>query len=393
MKNTRRALLLSALSLVMCVAMLIGSTFAWFTDSASTAVNSIVSGTLDIAIEKADGTNLEGSSLNFVAADGTTNVLWEPNCTFNTEEFYIVNNGNLALKFQFDITGAIGDVQLLDVIDLTAKVTVPELEVPYGGFAFIMQNYELDLLKGVMLSDGTCLNEYVIKPGESFGPIAISGHMDKDAGNEYQGLTVQGLAISVIATQAMTESDSIDESYDMDAEYLSLPKAEVVVNGASDITDNSLDANDMAFNNSYVLPTPLVLDASYDFIAPSTVDPDYANWRADYVVSVDTDIAENSLILAGAYEEILSGTWIAFSNPIEVKAGEKIPLLASFFGEDNEYTYEVICEYVREFKCGVANISVPAGVTLTVELKLFETDAEGKNTGVEHTIAVVNHVF
>ena len=392
MKNTKRALLLSALAVVMSVAMLIGSTFAWFTDSASTAVNSIVSGTLDIAIEKADGTNLEGSSLNFVAADGTTNVLWEPNCTFNTEEFYIVNNGNLALKFQFDITGAIGDVQLLNVIDLTAIVNTNELFV-VNGDANIAVAGNVDLLNGAVLNDGTKIKEYILAPGQELGPIAISGHMDKDAGNEYQGLTVQGLAISLIATQAMTESDSIDESYDMDAEYLSLPKAEVVVNGASDITDNSLDANDLAFNNSYVLPTPLVLDASYDFIAPSTVEPNYANWRADYVVSVDADIEANTLILAGAYDEILDGTWIAFSNPIEVKAGQKIPLLASFFGEGNEYTYEVICEYVREFKCGVANISVPAGVTLTVELKLFETDAEGNNTGIEHTIAVVNHVF
>ena len=40
-KQTKRALLTSALAILASVAMLIGSTFAWFTDTASTAVNRI----------------------------------------------------------------------------------------------------------------------------------------------------------------------------------------------------------------------------------------------------------------------------------------------------------------------------------------------------------------
>lgn len=43
-KSTKRALLVSALSLVVCLAMLVGTTFAWFTDTATTGVNKIVSG-------------------------------------------------------------------------------------------------------------------------------------------------------------------------------------------------------------------------------------------------------------------------------------------------------------------------------------------------------------
>ena len=50
-KATKRALLLSVMAMLVCVAMLVGTTFAWFTDSASTAVNKIQAGTLEIALE------------------------------------------------------------------------------------------------------------------------------------------------------------------------------------------------------------------------------------------------------------------------------------------------------------------------------------------------------
>ena len=50
-KSTKRALLTSVLALLMCVTMLIGATFAWFTDSASTAVNKIQAGNLKVDLE------------------------------------------------------------------------------------------------------------------------------------------------------------------------------------------------------------------------------------------------------------------------------------------------------------------------------------------------------
>ncbi|MBQ1965919.1 MAG: hypothetical protein II348_04510, partial [Clostridia bacterium] len=50
-KNTKRALLASALSLLLCVSMLVGTTYAWFTDSVTSANNVIQSGTLDVVLE------------------------------------------------------------------------------------------------------------------------------------------------------------------------------------------------------------------------------------------------------------------------------------------------------------------------------------------------------
>ena len=60
--STKRSLLASVLALVMCVSMLVGTTFAWFTDTASTGVNKIQAGTLDVALE------MKGGQDNWVSA-------------------------------------------------------------------------------------------------------------------------------------------------------------------------------------------------------------------------------------------------------------------------------------------------------------------------------------
>ena len=80
-KSTKRALVSSALAILMCVAMLIGTTFAWFTDTASTGVNKIVSGNLKVDII---GANIDShiEKLYFTTATGAEgeNLLWEPGC-------------------------------------------------------------------------------------------------------------------------------------------------------------------------------------------------------------------------------------------------------------------------------------------------------------------------
>ena len=198
-KNTKRALLTSALAILVCTAMLIGTTFAWFTDTASTAVNKIVSGTLKVGLEYAIDWNEDGSvktwddaagkTLNFKTADGrTTNILWEPNCTYELPELRIVNNGKLALKYKIQITGIKGDAKLNDVIEWT------------------INNADMGA-------------EYHLLPEATSDTITIKGHMDQNANNDYQNLSITGIGITVLATQDTVENDSIDNSYDALAEY------------------------------------------------------------------------------------------------------------------------------------------------------------------------------
>ena len=213
-KSTKRALISSALAILMCVAMLIGTTFAWFTDTASTAVNKIQSGKLDVALEMStDGTNwesAEGQTLTFKTQDNRAadKILWEPGCTYELPELRIVNKGNLALKYKISISGAKdatpendkNDLKLLDVIDWTYNVSGD------GGATVAKLGTERHL---------------AAKTGEAdvFDTLTIKGQMQTSAGNDYQGMAIEGIAITVVATQDTVENDSFGNEYDKDAEY------------------------------------------------------------------------------------------------------------------------------------------------------------------------------
>lgn len=189
-KSTKRALLLSALSLLMCVSMLIGSTFAWFTDSASTAVNKIQAGTLDVQLLDENGNSLEGQTLAWQKATGheSEEVLWEPGCTYKLQPITIKNAGNLALKYKVIISGINGSAKLNEVIDWT-------------------------------ISGADIGTEYHLTAGAS-NTLTIVGHMQESAGNEYQGLSIDGIGITVVATQDTVEYDSNNNTYDTNATYL-----------------------------------------------------------------------------------------------------------------------------------------------------------------------------
>ena len=194
-KSTKRALLLSALSLLMCVSMLIGTTFAWFTDSVTSAGNIIQSGTLDVDLVDEQNNSMAGKVIKFDALDdrAQNEILWEPGCTYNTEPVYVVNKGNLALKYRITINGIEGNAKLLEVIEWTVTINGVETD---------LANFEGQLIPGQTAKSPA---------------IVLTGHMKEEAGNEYQGLTVEGISITVTATQLTSEFDSFNDQYDKDA--------------------------------------------------------------------------------------------------------------------------------------------------------------------------------
>lgn len=218
-KNTKRALLSSALALLVCVAMLIGTTFAWFTDTASTAVNKIQAGTLDIALEMKEGdewVSAEGKTLNFKAADNRTNILWEPGCTYELPELRIVNKGNLALKYKVVISGINGDAKLNEAIDWYYSVELSSAIPGATGWTEPSDLYTLDNFgeEDFLLTEGNADNART-----DASVFKIIGKMRTDAGNEYQGLSIDGIAITVVATQYTYENDSYGRLYDENAQY------------------------------------------------------------------------------------------------------------------------------------------------------------------------------
>ena len=214
-KSTKRALLGSVMAMVLCLAMLVGATLAWFTDTASTGVNKIQAGNLDVVLEmqNADGkwVSAEGKTLDFVkAADAKGEaILWEPGCTYELPALRIRNNGNLALKYKVVITGIQGSAKLNEAIEWTIG----------------------DVAMGA---------EQHLAAGES-NAFTIKGHMKESAGNEYMNESIDGITITVVATQDTVESDSFGKDYDADAEYPVVAVANVNTNGDTVLKDKEED--------------------------------------------------------------------------------------------------------------------------------------------------------
>ena len=216
-KSTKRALLGSVMAMVLCLAMLIGATFAWFTDTASTGVNKIQAGNLDVQLVDENGNSLEGKTLEFKkaanAAEGEA-VLWEPGCTYELPAVYVKNNGNLALKYKVTITGINGSAKLNDVIDWT-------------------------------INDADLSADHSLAAGATSEALTIKGHMKESAGNEYMNESIDGIAITVAATQDTVENDSLGNTYDKDAKYpiVAMDTLQELINNATEPVSAKLEGN------------------------------------------------------------------------------------------------------------------------------------------------------
>ena len=214
-KSTKRALLLSALSLLMCVSMLIGSTFAWFTDSVTSGNNIIKSGTLDVEMYWADGTEAPDSA---TWTDASTGAIfnydkWEPGYV-EVRHIKIANEGTLALKYQIKIV-ANGEVSdLADVIDVYYVDPAQQI----ADRTALTDDNKLGTLTDVLanLAD-TANGELAANTADT---ITLALKMQESAGNEYQNKSIgSDFSVILIATQLTAESDSFDDQYDKDAKY------------------------------------------------------------------------------------------------------------------------------------------------------------------------------
>ena len=221
-KHTKRALLASVLSVVVCSAMLVGSTFAWFTDSVTSAGNIIKSGNLKVALEWANGTEaLDTATWQDASTGAIFNYnLWEPGYT-EARHVRISNKGNLALKYEIRIA-ANGEVsKLAEAIDVYYVK---------DGKQLTSRNDLTDTMKIGTLKE-VLANPYAAKghilAGENAVDVAtIALKMQESAGNEYQGLAIgSDFSIQLVATQYTSESDSFDDQYDKDAPLNFVPVA------------------------------------------------------------------------------------------------------------------------------------------------------------------------
>ena len=221
---TRRALLTSVMALVLCFAMLTGTTFAWFTDQETSANNRIVAGNLDVDLLMYNGTEYvsiaNGNGDIFKAgttANNSNATLWEPGKT-QIAYLAIENKGNLDLKYKVELNvkdpenGKLYEVMTYTItpdaknVDLPAWDATKAIDVKLG---------KQDVSEEVKLGNGA--THY----------FALSIHMSENAGNDYMDDYVI-FDLAVYATQLDSESDAFDNQYDADA-FFDLSKDE---NGA-----------------------------------------------------------------------------------------------------------------------------------------------------------------
>ncbi len=185
-KSTKYALISSIMATCLCVVMLICSTFAWFSNSVKANVKDIRSGTLTVDLVDSAGKSLAGKILKWVNADGGNDVTWEAGCTNELTTAYIKNNGNINIKYRVVINGIKSDEKLLDIIDFTAEIDGKEID---------LDSFEDDLRPRARVA------------------LKIKAHIDEKAGKELQNLSVNGISITVQATQNSVEFDSDDNWY------------------------------------------------------------------------------------------------------------------------------------------------------------------------------------
>ncbi len=220
-KTSKKALFASAMSLLLCVTMLIGSTFAWFTDSASSKGNKIMAGNLDVDLLLWDGDSYEdigdseepifGSYTSDKAQNVNNDTLWEPGKT-QVAYLKIKNNGNLALKYQVALN-TVNPADGKNLYEVMQYQIVPDAangeNVQWNG------NTALKAKLGTEIVSGDAAVE--MDPGAEHD-FALLVHMDENANNDYMDGKVE-FDITVLATQLNAEEDSFGKDYDKDSKY------------------------------------------------------------------------------------------------------------------------------------------------------------------------------
>ena len=214
-QSTKRALLVSLMAMLLCFAMMLGTTYAWFTDKVENTGNKIQAGTLDVELYLwTDADTKEAISArtepifgvnSLVAQNDAADTLWEPG---KTQVVYlsIKNNGNLALKYKVDLLVSEITKNLNEVVTYTITRDA-KFGDPINGTA-------QSVVAGVNTTEATSVE---LAPGaENF--FALSVHMDENAGNDYQAGTIT-FDMAVYATQLNAEADSNGTNYDAGAEF------------------------------------------------------------------------------------------------------------------------------------------------------------------------------
>ncbi len=225
-KTSKRAVLTSALSLLLCCTMLIGTTWAWFTDSVTSAGNIIKSGTLDVEMTWADGTEDPNNTTWKDASVGAifNNDLWEPGYV-EVKHVKIANVGTLAFKYQIvikangELTKTADGKTLADAIDVYYLENATQVADRAALAAYTPECTLAQFLENNATANNTATGKLYPKDNTDSLPdnhtVTIALKMRESAGNEYQDMAIgTDFSVQLLATQWTYEEDTFDKNYD-----------------------------------------------------------------------------------------------------------------------------------------------------------------------------------
>ena len=321
-KTTKRAIIASVMAMILCFAMFVGTTYAWFTDSVTSTGNKVVAGTLKVDLELKSHDDNSYNSIKDTQAPIFYYDNWEPGY-IDSQILKIENEGSLALKWYAKFVSDYELSALANVIDVYVYESATDFAFPgrdLTGYTKVGTVKEFvntieTTTKGTLAPKAANYTEltdtsvYAGMPSEMYLGIALK--MQETAGNEYQGMSLCGdFDILILATQETAEIDTIDNQYDAGAEFDEFvvrnvsteaqladvlsdttKESPVVVNLKSDVTINT------AIN--------VVGDVTIN-MAQSTMEAATATVNRPFVVTSDSSLTINNMandddIVVGAY--------------------------------------------------------------------------------------------
>lgn len=280
MKNSKKSLVASGLSLAVSCALLLGATFAWFTDSVTSTGNKIQAGNLDVALEEWNGTAYED-----VGSDPIFDYdKWEPGYS-DIAAVRIANNGSLALKYQLDIVAESQVSALANVIDVYYYQGGDAANGLPDNFGALDSNYErVGTLADVLARENGAANGH-LEAGEAgaatYDYAIIVLHMQEEAGNEYKNMSI-GTTFDIVlkATQYTSEEDGFgSDQYDAGAAY--------PVTTAAEFTEALANAQP---GDTIVMAEDMVVDEPVTIDKAITIEGNGANFVTSVADKVAIDI-------------------------------------------------------------------------------------------------------
>ncbi len=349
-KIFKRAFLTSALAILLCVVMLIGNTFAWFTDTATTGTNTITSGNLDVGLEysydMSSWANAEGDVTIF-----DPDAEWEPGYA-EVVYFKVENLGSLAFNYKIgtiirDVT--IGKNKDGGDIDLTAALKFGIVET---NVAFATRNDALDAIASPLnFSDLYYVEKSLDANGDS-ATYAIIVWLPTDVDNTFNhdGVNVPSVdfGIQVIASQKVLENDSFGPDYDSGATYPYIPESVYLKETETIAVEaNTAPENDLVITgNGVVVTVPkenYVVDTAQELVTEievTLVEGDTTSAEYEIDIKIINANGENIILVTPAVIEVDLATEL---ENVKVKHNGSDMIAVTSYAEldaDQEYYYD-----------------------------------------------------